>query len=236
MGKMQKIFGTIVHHKNIPGQSMWSAQLRRRRFRFLTALVAGSMLAVFITGITGFAAACSRVRQDTLRLHIVANSDSAEDQAIKLKVRDAVLQATGEAFGQANSTDEAIQTAQGQLQLAQQTAREVLQQYGKDQPVSAQLVEMYFPTTHYTREDGSSYTLPAGKYRAVRILLGKAEGHNWFCVLFPQLCLPAAMGEQTGYDAADEQVVDSGFTVRFAVVELLEQGRAVAEKALEKLQ
>ena len=120
-------------------------------------LIFGLLLAVILSMAAGFDNECETVREDVLRLHILANSDSEEDQALKLRVRDAILRE--EALAQAGSAD-AVRVA---------------------------LVNMYFETREY---DGT--ILPAGYYDAVRIELGAAEGHNWWCVLFPQLCIGTA--------------------------------------------
>ena len=204
--------------------------------RLRTAFEIGCCLALVLSVLLSAAAAqyrtvCNEVCAGTLRLHILANSDTLEDQILKLKVRDAVLAHFDAIVGEAADKQEAETAVRNALPELEAVARQTLRSAHSSQSVRCSIEQDWFEAKDY-----GTFRLPSGEFTALRIELGRAEGHNWFCVLFPQLCLPAAMGEQTGYDAVDEQVVDSGFTVRFAVVELLEQGRAAAEKALEKLQ
>lgn len=159
-------------------------------------------LAGMLTGLffADYAQDCRQVRQNTLRLHIVANSDRAEDQAIKLEVRDALLQEGAGLFAGAQSLQQAVQAAGGHLAQWQQTANRVLQAHGLPPTAQAELVDMYFDTRTY--EEG--VMLPAGEYRALRVTLGEGAGHNWWCVLYPQLCIPAAEG---GHPTQAEQQI-----------------------------
>lgn len=155
--------------------------------RFDISLVIGLVMAVLITSFTSFARDCAEVRQGVVRLHVLANSDSEADQSLKLAVRDKILEETAELFSSSTSKEEAELAVREQLGLIEETARgEVLRQ-GYDYPVKAELVNMFFKTRGY---DGA--ILPAGRYDAVRVSIGTAKGKNWWCVLFPPLCVPAA--------------------------------------------
>lgn len=189
------------------------------------ALAVGTLLAIVLTSsFSSFAAVCDAIRADTLRFHVLANSDSAEDQALKLKVRDAVLAATAADFEKADTKEEAEKAADAQLDKIRAAAEETISEAGYRYSVKVYRTRMYFATTRYPRAAGGSYTLPAGQYDAVRIEIGAAAGHNWFCVLFPQLCLPAAQSDETAdalYTDEEKQVLESGYEVRFALVEWL---------------
>ena len=174
----------------------------RRSFcrRLDAALGCGLLLSMLISPLAGFGRDCGQVRQEVLRLHILANSDSAADQAVKLLVRDAVLEETGELFSAAGTLEEARKTVEENLPAIEETARRVLRSKGCSYPVKAELTRMYFDTREY---DGT--TLPAGEYQALRLCIGRAQGKNWWCVMFPPICVPAAgleegetAGEQTG--------------------------------------
>ena len=156
------------------------------------------------------------MRKDTLRLHILANSDSPQDQALKLAVRDAILEEYGNLFAQQATQQEAKAVAQAHLSDMEQTAARVLAEAGCPQPVHAHVVNMMFHTKEY---DG--FTLPAGRYDAVRIELGQAAGHNWFCVLFPPLCVPAAADADDGpaYPQDEQAAVHTPYKVKFAALE-----------------
>lgn len=192
------------------------------------AIAVGTLLAIVLTSnFSSFAAVCDAIREDTLRFHVLANSDSEADQALKLKVRDAVLKVTAADFEKANTKQEAEKAADAQLDKIRAAAEKTIRSEGYDYSVKVYRTRMYFATTRYPRAAGGSYTLPAGQYDAVRIEIGAAAGHNWFCVLFPQLCLPAAQSDATAdalYTDEEKQVLESGYEVRFALVEWLSKG------------
>lgn len=124
-----------------------------------------------------------------IRLHIVAASDEPADQARKLAVRDALLpQIAALTAGCADADEAAAALAEG-LPVLRETAFERL---GTGEPVEATLAEEQFP-----RRDYDSFSLPAGSYRALRVTLGAGAGHNWWCVAFPALCLPAGTEDET---------------------------------------
>ena len=121
-----------------------------------------------------------------IRLHVVANSDSREDQALKLKVRDEIIRMME---GQ-EDLESARCYLQENLRTIEDTAERVIRQYGEDYPARADLKVTYIPEKSY--ED---LTLPAGNYEALKVTLGRGDGQNWWCVIFPQLCL---VGEENG--------------------------------------
>ena len=172
--------------------------------RLDAALGAGLLLAMLITPLAGFGQRCAQVRQEVLRLHILANSDSEADQALKLRVRDAVLEETGGLFAAAGTLEEAQAAALENLPAIEAAARRALAEAGSDAPVKAELTRMYFNT----REYGEDTTLPAGEYQALRLSIGEARGRNWWCVMFPPLCVPAAEAAVEGQEskAAEEDI------------------------------
>ena len=151
------------------------------------ALAAGLVLSIFLTSFTSFARECDEIRSASLRLHILANSDGEDDQELKLKVRDRILEQSPELFAPARSKAQAKDMAELKLAQIEDAARDEIQRGGYDYPVKAKLVNMYFNTVGY---DG--FRMPAGRYDAVRVTIGDARGQNWWCVLFPPLCIPAA--------------------------------------------
>ncbi|MDU4959729.1 MAG: stage II sporulation protein R [Sporomusaceae bacterium] len=122
--------------------------------------------------------------RDVVRLHVIANSDTQYDQMIKLKVRDAVIAYMAPKLKHASSSAEVNAMIEGNCREIEAVARKVLLLSGIGYPVEVQFGQFDFPVKSY----GES-VYPAGRYQAVRILLGKAEGSNWWCVLFPPLCL-----------------------------------------------
>ena len=184
------------------------------------SLFCALLLTVLLASFGTFGADCGAVRADTLRRHIRANSDTDADQQLKLTVRDGVLQQFGAIFSTAQNKASATALAKEQLGAVQEAAAEIVAAAGKSYSVHASVQHMYFDTTVY---DG--FTLPAGYYDAVRIDLGEAKGHNWFCVMYPPLCLPAAVNDDAlaGYTSAEKSVVQSPYKLKFALVEWLEK-------------
>ena len=193
--------------------------------RLDAALGAGLLLAMLITPLAGFGQRCAQVRQEVLRLHILANSDSEADQALKLRVRDAVLEETGGLFAAAGTLEEAQAAALENLPAIEAAARRALAEAGSDAPVKAELTRMYFNT----REYGEDTTLPAGEYQALRLSIGEARGRNWWCVMFPPLCVPAAEAAVEGQEskAVEEDIEalnqEPHYRLSFAGVEWLEE-------------
>lgn len=127
-----------------------------------------------------------RLASQVIRLHVLANSDSEEDQALKLEVRDRVLETTSALLvGETEPQAAAVLLNQHLEDIAQTAAQEISAQ-GHDDRVEVRLEQTWFPTRQY-----QGISLPAGNYLALRVLIGAAEGQNWWCVVFPNLCLPA---------------------------------------------
>ena len=205
-GLSKRIFSKIrccLHSRRICLEAALAAAL-------LCSLAAGASFA-------RFQAVCREVRADTLRLHIVANSDSAWDQELKLRVRDSMLQEVSALFEKVPDQAQAVQTARLQLPRLQAAAERAVRENGSRQQVRVRLVRMRFPTTHY-----EGFSLPAGEYDALRIELGKAAGHNWFCVLYPGLCLPSA--ECAAYPKqAENRLITEKCEVRLALLDWLQK-------------
>ena len=126
----------------------------------------------------------ARVRADTVRLHILANSDTWDDQLLKLQVRDAVLAALPPAVTQAQSPQQAVRALQTALPALQAAADSALHRAHSPQTAALRLESHDFSARDY-----GSFSLPGGEYTALRIELGTAQGRNWFCVLYPSLCI-----------------------------------------------
>ena len=201
-----------------------NAKEHTRKRRLLgKALVCGFVLAA-LCSFFPFAAACGQLPRDVVRLHVVANSNGAEDQAVKLLVRDAVLEEAARWYQGAGSMEEASSQLCTHLQSIAGAARQVLGEQGVGYSATAQMSEMYFPTRDY-----GDFRLPAGRYRTLRVTLGEGAGKNWWCVVFPSLCLPAATQEEAllTLPEGERQVVEGGqdVQVKLKAVELWESLR-----------
>ena len=178
--------------------------------RMVKAICGGLVLCLLIS-IGGVYGQAMGVREEVLRLHILANSDSTADQTLKLQVRDAVTAAA--AAWSADSPAAAREQAQAQLPRLEAVARETLRQAGCDDEVTAELTTMYFTTRQY-----GSTTLPAGTYDAVRITIGAGKGQNWWCVMYPPMCVGGAAGQDTLSPVTEGEP----YILRFKVLEWIE--------------
>lgn len=150
-------------------------------FGVLTAV--GVMAAAALT-VRGKAAGIQQgIAGEILRFHVIANSDSKEDQALKLKVRDAVVEYMKDLLEGAEDLEETKGRVAERLADVEELAMRIVEKEQAGYPVHAELTECYFPRKSY-----GDCTFPAGRYEALRICIGKAEGKNWWCVLFPNLC------------------------------------------------
>lgn len=190
----------------------------KRVIRAICAGVIGCLLLSFC----GFTRACEDISERVLRLHILAASDSEEDQAIKLKVRDAILDGTKGMLDGILNTSLAEETLRQRLPQIEDIAQRVLSENGVKDAVRVELCDMYFTTRYY-----ENVTMPAGEYRALRVVIGEGKGRNWWCVVFPPMCL-SSVCESGMTDVLTERetaiVTDSArYEVRFKVVEWYQQ-------------
>lgn len=185
--------------------------------------VAASLILTIALSFFSFGAECGKIREDVVRLHILANSDSNEDQAVKLLVRDALLKSGEKLFSGLITKDDAAQALEDEKENLERIANEVLKDNGFDYTSYIYLVEEYFATREYEQ-----LTMPAGRYLAIRVVLGEGIGHNWWCVMYPPLCIPAA-SEKTDIDAvlgkngAKLIKTNPKYEIRFKAVELFEK-------------
>ena len=192
--------------------------MKRLEISVLLAIVFSVLLSM-----TSLNTECAEIRSSVLRMHVLANSDSEEDQALKLQVRDRLLEVSKEIYSNSTTKEEAVQETNAHLHLLQKEAQKVVASRGFDYPVSVALENTYFTTRTY-----GDVTLPAGNYQAIRVVIGEGEGHNWWCVMFPPLCISAASEDEAQLSEVltPEQmalVETDGYEVRFKCVELYEE-------------
>lgn len=161
-----------------------------------------------------------------VRLHVIANSDSQEDQDLKLQVRDAVLTQASAYLAGVEDAQQAARVLESHLTELAQAGQKVVTAQGYDYAVTATVDVSHFPTKYY-----EGFALPAGNYRALRVSIGAAEGHNWWCVVFPTLCVSTATdwqdtavsGGLTEEDVGLMSEADEGYVLRFKCLELLDR-------------
>ncbi len=204
----------------------YNAYPKGRRMKGIEAiLLIGIVFTMLTSMINRTVAAGNEVRSETLRLHIIANSDSEADQELKLKVRDAVLEATGELFAEVSGKTEAVAAAEYSSDDIRSIAENVIASEGFDYSVQVEVTKMWFETRNY--ED---FTLPAGDYDAVRIVIGAGEGKNWWCVMYPALCIPGAEEALEKYGENADFISGSKYEIRFALIEWIEEIKSLLTK------
>lgn len=186
------------------------------------------IMAVVITILCGFVLEDHQqeLSDKLIRLHVLANSDSDEDQAMKLEVRDAVLTVLTPLLTDCASQEEAAEIITANLETLDKVAEETV---GTEDSVTVTLTREHYPTREY-----DTFSLPAGEYTSLRIQIGAAAGHNWWCVVFPPLCMEVAE-ETNALEASsltDEEVAlitkeDDGHIIKFKALEVLDQLRGI---------
>lgn len=179
-----------------------------------------ALIFTVILSFVSFEGECKEIRSSVLRMHVLANSDSEEDQNLKLAVRDRLLKETEELFASAQTKEEAEAAAIERISYLEAAAKDEIQKHGYDYDVKIEVGKAWFDTREY-----GNITLPAGNYKAVNVYIGKAEGKNWWCVMFPQLCLPAACGDELESVLTEEQsnITQGDYKIEFYLVELFQK-------------
>lgn len=187
--------------------------------------IAIGIVTAVIFSICSFAKTSEEIRSDVLRLHVIANSDSSVDQNLKLRLRDYILEEGEDIFDGSVNVENAVKKIEPKLAELEKSAESFVKNAGFDYDVKITLSNEYFTTRTY-----ESVTLPAGKYLALRVVIGSGEGHNWWCVMFPPMCVPAADKKdeiENVFTDKEIKLVESKpkYEPRFKVVEIYEQIR-----------
>lgn len=173
---------------------------------FIKSICAATAVCILFTFIP-FSAQCKNISREVFRLHILAASDSKADQSLKLKVRDRVLEYTKSLYRNAESLKDAEELSAKQLQAIADAAKTEVVRNGYDYPVKAEIKRMFFDTRYY-----GDITMPAGFYNALRITIGSGSGHNWWCVMYPSVCVGASLD----YNALKEKTTDEEYRLMTA--------------------
>lgn len=163
------------------------------------------------------------IYEDTVRLHILAASDSEEDQALKLSVRDSLLRKYGKRLAAAENKVEAERMAGALLDEIRLDAERWIREAGYSYGVRVTLTKEWYDTREY-----ENFTLPAGVYTSLRVIIGSGEGKNWWCVMYPPLCIDIATENAPSDDATIDYtkeettlITDKGYNVKFKILEII---------------
>ena len=200
---------------------------RRDKIFLIAVIIAFILYCAF--AVSYFAAVSGEIRESVVRLHILADSNSQIDQQVKLKVRDALLEKNTELLSSKVTPENAKEYFEKSKSELEKCANEVLKDNGFNYTAKITLGKEYYTTRVY-----ENLTFPAGTYTSVKVVLGSGEGENWWCVMFPPLCVPAATGGITTDDEVElEEYLDEDgkkivsskgkFKVGFKVVEIYEK-------------
>ena len=189
--------------------------------KFVKIFVPVFMSLVLFLGIAqpvvGAVKTSEQISNKVFRLHILANSDSTKDQNIKLMLKNYILENTQDIIG-GKTLDEAIENAKNNTKEITDMCNEYLKSKGFDYKVKVNVVKEYFKTRVY-----DDFTLPAGKYNSLKIEIGEGKGHNWWCIVFPSVCLSACTESMGDYLTDDEMsLVSNTYSPKFKIVEIYE--------------
>lgn len=199
------------------------------------SVTVGIVVAILFS-ICSFAKTSEEIRSDVLRLHVIANSDTSVDQNLKLRLRDYILQEGKDIFNGSVNVENAVEKIEPVLPELEKSAKAFVNRAGFDYDVKISLSNEYFTTRTY-----ETVTLPAGKYLALRVVIGSGEGHNWWCVMFPPMCVPAADKKdeiENVFSEKEIKLVESKpkYEPRFKVVEIYEQLKEIICEKSEQSQ
>lgn len=184
--------------------------------RFNIFAVVFAALLIIYSAVNPMLATAEDISKKVLRLHIIASTNSTEDQNIKLGLKDYFLDNSKDIFT-ASTIDESINIAKNNTAQIEKMCNEYLSQY--NQSATVLVVNEYFPTRVY-----DDFTLPAGRYNTVKIEIGQARGHNWWCIVFPSVCLSSCSQTMQEYMTEDEmKLIEGGYSPKFKIIEIYEK-------------
>ena len=168
-------------------------------------------LYIFILAQTYVSAVSTNISEAVFRLHVIANSNTTEDQSLKLKVRDSLLEYMNQICSNCSTKQEAISIAKAHKSNFQEIAEQTISKYGYNYSIKININNFYFPTKNY-----GDISLPAGLYDALRVEIGEAIGENWWCVMFPSLCfvdISSGTVDDTAQKNLEENLEKESYTI-----------------------
>jgi stage II sporulation protein R len=182
-----------------------------------TAMLIGAIAAFGIAAFSAFATQSEKFPDEILRLHILADSNSDDAQNFKYALRDHVLANFRQPFADVDSLENARAVALDTLPAIRESATAFARENGVESEIAVEITEMFFTTRNY-----GSFTLPAGTYSTLRITIGTGAGDNWWCIMFPSLCLPAVSETQaaSAMSVPDESLEQTRPEIKFAIFEV----------------
>lgn len=173
---------------------------------------------IIFSSLSSSVSAAENISDKVLRLHILAASDTAEDQDMKLKLKNYFLENTSSLFI-GKTVEENIKIATDNREYIENICNDFLAENNYNKKAKVTVTNEFFSTRVY-----DDFTLPAGNYNTVKIEIGEGEGHNWWCIVFPSVCLSACSSTLSEYLTEEEmELVQSGYTPKFKIIEIVEK-------------
>ena len=191
-----------------------------KRNAFNIALVC-ALISSLMLSMVSFEASCEEMYENIIRIRIIANSNTEEDQILKIKIRDAVLDYSKTLYGNANSYEAAVKATELGADKLLEVAKSTVANNGYNYSVSLEFRNEFFDTRVY-----DNFTLPAGTYKTAVFTVGEGEGENWWCVIFPQVCVGACSGsleDSVSKASSDYAYNAEDYTIKFKTVEIFEK-------------
>ncbi len=207
----------------------------KNKKNFLLILLVLSALFLCTTFLESSLTLRNGLSEKLIRLHVLANSNSEEDQALKFSVRDRILMEGKEIFRKASSPNDCQTLLLENIPYLESVAKDEIKKRGFSYDVKVSLGEYFFPMKTY-----NSFSLPAGNYSGVRVEIGKAEGQNWWCVMYPPLCFTDSalslntLKENLTPSEMDLITTEEGFSIRFKIVDYFSKSVNTIKTALKK--
>ncbi|MGN1043798.1 MAG: stage II sporulation protein R [Acutalibacteraceae bacterium] len=198
------------------------------------AIISGFIISVLIS-FTGFFNRCECISDKIFRLHIIANSDQDFDQDLKLKVRDRILKDFGSKFKNLSDLVSAEKLTEENIENIKRSAIDEIKANGYDYPVEIYITRMYFNTRTY-----DDISMPAGVYDALRVVIGEGKGKNWWCVMFPPMCVSAACEKDelgTVLNKEEIEILENKreYNFEFKILEIFFQIKNFIDESIQSL-
>ncbi len=195
--------------------------MKKQRLKDLEKALLFGLIFTMVLSLAKFDASCEDLRSNILRFHIIANSDSPQDQDVKLKIRDEVLNESTDIFKDTDTLELAQDSAEENLDTFVKIANRVLSENGFDYTATANIGECFFNTREY-----DTFTLPAGYYNSLNIILGEGKGHNWWCVIYPAVCVGSSGAKlESAVNKKSSRIAEhpQKYKIKFKSVEIYEK-------------
>lgn len=162
--------------------------------------------------------ASNDISNKVLRMHVLANSNSIDDQRLKISVKNNILKSTQELFTDCDNLEESIETAQSNTELIKASAQEVIKKYNKNYDVKVYVDNEFFDVREY-----KDFTLPSGNYNTVKIVIGEGKGKNWWCVMYPAVCISACSDDFDKALTKEEKklITSKKYIPKFKILEII---------------